>query len=242
MLSVKDLQNLGELRGNMYDFEKAGEVVPMHTHDDHSAHITIVAKGKLKAYSDTWSQEATAGQLINFKSGQPHELMALEDNTRIYNINKLLSPWTNVSKAEPVLDNPDSPDIKLMALSNVFTRLMHFKKKGDVEHGHFHSYDHATMVSAGSVSVDMYHEDGVTCTTRIFTAPTMIYIQKDRKHKLTALEDGTVCACIHALRTVDNALIDPDFLIEPINLNSDGKLTQAVIDKYNQSMLPFATV
>ena len=124
MLSVKDLQNLGELRGNMYDFEKAGEIVSMHTHDDHSAHITIVARGKLKAYSDTWSHEATAGQLINFKSGQPHELMALEDNTRIYNINKLLVPWTNVSKLKPEPGDPDSSDIKLMTLSNVFTRLM----------------------------------------------------------------------------------------------------------------------
>lgn len=240
MLSVKDLQNLGELRGNMYDFEKAGEIVPMHTHSDDDVHITIVTRGKLKAYSDTWSHEATAGQLINFNPGQPHELMALEDNTRIFNINKKLSPWSNVTKIEPEVGEPDTPDIKLMALSNVFTRLMHFKKKGDIENGHSHPYDHATMVSKGSVSVQVYDEDGVTHTAKTFTAPTMIYIQKNRKHKLTALEDGTLCACIHALRTVDDTLIDPDFLVEPINLNGDGKLTKAVLEKYQQEMMPFA--
>lgn len=240
MLLVKELEHLGDLNGLMYDFEKAGEVIPMHTHSEDDSHITIVARGKLKAYSDSWSQEAIAGQLINFKAGQPHELMALEDNTRIFNINKKLTPWTSLTKTEPAPGDPDSPDIKLMALSNVFTRLMHFKKKGDVERGHSHPYDHATMVSAGSVSVEVYDEDGVMHTAKTFTAPTMIYIQKNRKHKLTALEDGTLCACIHALRTLDDTLIDPDFLVEPITLNGDGKLTQAVLEKYQQNMMPFA--
>lgn len=240
MLSVKPLEHLGDLTGLMYDFEKAGETIPMHTHAEDETHITIVARGKLKAYSDTWSQEAVAGQLINFKGGQPHELMALEDNTRIFNINKKLNQWPNITKAQPVVGEPDTPDIKLMALSNVFTRLMHFKKAGDVEHGHLHPYDHATMVGKGSVSVEIYDENGVNYEAKTFVAPTMIYIRKDRKHKLTALEDGTVCACIHALRTVDDTLIDPDFLVEPITVNGDGKLAQAVLDKYQQSFMNFA--
>lgn len=240
MLLVNNLQNLGDLRGSMYDFEKAGDVLSMHTHTDADVHITIVAKGKLKAYSDDWSHEAVAGQLINFNPGEPHELMALEDDTRIFNILKKHEPWTDYTKAEPNEGEPDTPDIKLMALSNVFTRLMHFKKKGDIENGHSHPYDHATMVSKGSVSVEIYDEDGVTHTAKTFTAPTMIYIQKNRKHKLTALEDGTLCACIHALRTVDDNLIDPDFLVEPININGDGKLTQAILERYKQAMMPFA--
>lgn len=88
MLLVKPLENLGDLRGAIYEFGVAGDVLPKHNHDENSAHITIVARGKLKAYSHDWEQEATAGQILDFRPGEPHELMALEDNTRIINIVK----------------------------------------------------------------------------------------------------------------------------------------------------------
>lgn len=88
MLLVKPLDNLGDLSGSMYDFEQAGDLLPHHNHTEADVHITIVARGKIKAYSDTWSQEAVAGQLINFNANAPHEIMALEDNTRIFNIVK----------------------------------------------------------------------------------------------------------------------------------------------------------
>jgi quercetin dioxygenase-like cupin family protein len=82
------LIGLGDIRGTIHDFEKAGDVVEKHAHTEVNVHITIVARGKLKAYSHDWEQEATAGQILDFKPGQPHELMALEDNTRIINILK----------------------------------------------------------------------------------------------------------------------------------------------------------
>lgn len=88
MLSVKPLENLGDIRGAMYDFEKAGDVLPKHNHDENTVHITIVSRGKLKAYSHDWETVAVAGQLLDFRPGEPHELMALEDNTRIFNIVK----------------------------------------------------------------------------------------------------------------------------------------------------------
>jgi quercetin dioxygenase-like cupin family protein len=88
MLLGKPLENLGDLRGVMYDFEKAGDILGKHVHTEEDVHITIVARGKLKAYSHDWSTEATAGQVLDFRVGEPHELMALEDNTRIFNIIK----------------------------------------------------------------------------------------------------------------------------------------------------------
>jgi len=88
MLLGKPLENIGALRGIMYDFQKNGDILGKHNHDENTAHITIVAKGKLKAYSHDWELEATAGQLLDFPAGQPHELMAMEDNTRIFNIIK----------------------------------------------------------------------------------------------------------------------------------------------------------
>ena len=80
--------DLGDIRGAIYDFAAAGDILPKHNHTEDTAHITIVARGKLKAYSHDWEKEAVAGQVIDFRAGEPHELMALEDNTRIVNIVK----------------------------------------------------------------------------------------------------------------------------------------------------------
>ena len=87
--------SLGDLRGGIYDFEKAGDILPKHNHDENTVHITIVARGKIKAYSHDWSMEATPGQLLDFRPGEPHELMALEDNTRIFNIVKKFGGHSN---------------------------------------------------------------------------------------------------------------------------------------------------
>ena len=88
MLSAKRLPELGDLKGTIYDFEVAGDVLPKHVHTEENAHITIVARGRVKAYSHDWEIEATAGQILDFKAGEPHEIMALEDETRIVNIVK----------------------------------------------------------------------------------------------------------------------------------------------------------
>lgn len=88
MLLAKPLETLGDIKGTMYDFEKAGDILPKHNHTENDVHITIVACGKVKAYSHDWEKVAVAGQLIDFRPGEPHELMALEDNTRIFNIIK----------------------------------------------------------------------------------------------------------------------------------------------------------
>jgi quercetin dioxygenase-like cupin family protein len=88
MLLSKPLQNLGDLRGTIFDFQKDGDILPKHVHTEEDVHITIVARGKIKAYSHDWEQIATAGQILDFRPGEPHEIMALEDNTRIFNIIK----------------------------------------------------------------------------------------------------------------------------------------------------------
>lgn len=88
MLLANRLENLGQLTGTMYDFELAGDILAKHVHTVDNVHITIVARGKVKAYSHDWEQIAEAGQLIDFQPNQPHEIMALEDNTRIFNIVK----------------------------------------------------------------------------------------------------------------------------------------------------------
>ena len=95
MLLGKPLQNLGDIKGIMYDFEKAGDILPKHAHTEEDVHITIVARGTLKAYSHDWEKIAVAGQIIDFRVGEPHELMAMEDGTRIFNILKKASGTPN---------------------------------------------------------------------------------------------------------------------------------------------------
>ena len=72
-----------------------------------------------------------------------------------------------------------APIIKIIALSNVFTRMMHFVNKGDIEEGHKHTYDHATLVSSGSVQIDVLDDLKNVVDTNTFSAPTMIYIKKE---------------------------------------------------------------
>jgi hypothetical protein len=127
-----------------------------------------------------------------------------------------------------------SPEIKMLAISNVFSRLMHFQKAGDIELSHTHSYDHGTLLSSGSVQVDMLDGNNKIVSTKTFVAPTFIFINKNNYHRITALEDNTVCACIHAIKTIDDELVDSDFLVNQLEGTGKGELKQAVMGKYNK--------
>lgn len=85
----------GDLRGTIYDFEKAGDILPKHNHTEEDAHITIVARGKVKAASHDWQIEVEQGKIIDFPPYEPHEITALEDNTRIINLVKKHSEIMN---------------------------------------------------------------------------------------------------------------------------------------------------
>ena len=106
-------------------------------------------------------------------------------------------------KDQPAINRPGydattAPEVKLAVISNVWIKLMKFAKIGDFVPGHFHNFDHGTVLSQGSVEVDIAGEK----TT--FTAPEIIYIQKGVQHKITALEPNTVVLCVHGLRGTDS--------------------------------------
>jgi quercetin dioxygenase-like cupin family protein len=83
----------GDLRGTRFDFTHAGDVVSKHTHADADVHITIVSRGSVEAYSHDWGPIiAVAGETLDFKAGQPHEIRALTDGARIHNIIKRALP------------------------------------------------------------------------------------------------------------------------------------------------------
>ncbi len=80
--------SFGKLNGAIFDFEQVNDVLPMHDHTESDIHITIVARGSFRAYGDGWEREFKAGDVIDWKVGQRHELIALEPNSRFVNIVK----------------------------------------------------------------------------------------------------------------------------------------------------------
>ena len=80
--------HFGSLNGTIYDYPKAGDVLPMHTHDETNNHISVVAKGSFKAHGNGWEKVLVCGNVIDWPANQPHEFIALEDNSRLVNIVK----------------------------------------------------------------------------------------------------------------------------------------------------------
>ena len=76
----------GNLGGWMYDFD-AGEGLPEHVHSKDDAHITIVTRGKIRVTQPGDDPEVLKpGESVYFAPGDPHEITAIVDGTRIYNI------------------------------------------------------------------------------------------------------------------------------------------------------------
>lgn len=105
------------------------------------------------------------------------------------------------------------PSIQIGCVANLYSRMMHFVKAGDVEVGHTHQFDHLTLLAHGKLKINV---EGVET---IFEAPHMIYIHKDKIHELTALEDNTLAYCIHALRDGDAVedILDPAMIPNGVN-------------------------
>jgi quercetin dioxygenase-like cupin family protein len=60
----------------------------MHSHDDSTIYITIVSRGSFRVHGGGWEMISKAGDVIDWKVGQAHELISLEPNSRIVNILK----------------------------------------------------------------------------------------------------------------------------------------------------------
>jgi quercetin dioxygenase-like cupin family protein len=110
----------------------------------------------------------------------------------------------------------NQPTVHLGCVANLFSRMMHFAKAGDIEMGHTHQFDHLTLLAKGKLKVT------VEGTASEFTAPHMIYIHKDKRHELQALTDDTVAYCIHALRDKDTGdILDPSMVpagVDPLSV------------------------
>ena len=109
------------------------------------------------------------------------------------------------------------PTIAMGCVSNLYSRMMHFKQAGDMEMGHTHPFDHLTLLAKGRLKV------GVNRQVTEYVAPQMIFIKAEYRHELTALEDDTLAFCIHALRGDNESgdILDPAFIpkgIDPLSI------------------------
>jgi hypothetical protein len=135
-----------------------------------------------------------------------------------------------------------APQIKMISISNVFSRMMHFVNTGDVEIGHCHAYDHATLVSSGAVLYEVLDgKDGNAVAAKEVFAPNFVFVDKNKYHRLTALVPNTVCACIHALRDVGGDLIDPDCILETFDGDAD-QVKELVFNKNGEHVKNFCVL
>jgi hypothetical protein len=86
---------------------------------------------------------------------------------------------------------------------NIWVRQNILEKAGDSNQGHKHSFDHISLLSSGSVEVEV-----VGYPPKQFKAPTFIIIRKEHEHKFTALEDNSNWYCVFAMRDVDGNVMD----------------------------------
>ena len=82
-------KNFGKLQGIVYEFPEINDVLPMHTHDENTVHITIISRGSFRAHNGKdWDITIKAGDVVDFEPNEQHEFIALEPNSRIVNIIK----------------------------------------------------------------------------------------------------------------------------------------------------------
>lgn len=118
---------------------------------------------------------------------------------------------TIVSKQVDINDAPAPGGLsgvgQLGFFGNVWVRSHYLHKAGFTnDGGHTHTFDHVTLLAVGSVLVEVEGYE-----PKQFDAPTFITIEKDHKHKFTALSDGVVYYCVFAMRDADGEVItSPD--------------------------------
>lgn len=70
----------------IYDFAFPGDELPLHTHDEGTAHITIVLRGSFIIIQPGLPPvDARAGDIYEFVAGQPHAIVAQEADSRLVN-------------------------------------------------------------------------------------------------------------------------------------------------------------
>lgn len=92
---------------------------------------------------------------------------------------------------------------------NIFIREMRFDRAGDVVHGHTHTFDHTTYCARGGLLIEKMDGDTVIASTEVRATDGLnwVLIRAEDKHRITALEDGSLGHCIYAHRTPQGEVV-----------------------------------
>jgi quercetin dioxygenase-like cupin family protein len=99
MRIFQDFYKSGVICGIVYTLEQ-GSGIPMHAHrEEKYYHNTVVLNGSVLIYGKDWQRLVKAGEMCDFDSSLPHEIQALEDNTRIINmfVNGVPTEWDGMA-------------------------------------------------------------------------------------------------------------------------------------------------
>jgi len=76
----------GKLTLTRFTFITIGDELPLHSHEEGAAHLTICRQGRLHIYGEGWQRELVPGDMIFFEPNQMHAYRALEAGSVIVNI------------------------------------------------------------------------------------------------------------------------------------------------------------
>lgn len=96
------------------------------------------------------------------------------------------------------------------ASGNIFIREMRFETKGETVVGHEHNFDHTTYVVRGGLRIERLSKDGeVERSVEKWAGHgfNWVLIKAGVRHRITALEDGTIGHCIYSHRTPQGEIV-----------------------------------
>ena len=113
-------------------------------------------------------------------------------------------------------------------VSNVYVRMSHFSNIGETEETKEYEFDHICMVSRGKVKVTVDEK------SKVFEAPHLILIKKNKPHMIEALEKHTTLLDIHAIRNGEKVedIIDPEDEIVPSGGAGFNAVANTELNKY----------
>jgi quercetin dioxygenase-like cupin family protein len=97
-----------------------------------------------------------------------------------------------------------------LVCGNIFVRQMTFGSVGDVVEGHEHNFDHTTYVPRGALMFERLRADGSvekTITKRATDGYNWVLIRAGVRHRITALEEGSIGHCIYAHRNAQGDIV-----------------------------------
>lgn len=71
-------------RGFILTFENPGDILPMHSHQEDTVHVTCIMRGRFRVHGPTiGDNEYSEGTFLDWAVGTEHEIIALTANARL---------------------------------------------------------------------------------------------------------------------------------------------------------------